>query len=314
MRLVFMGTPGFAVPSLELLAQYHEVVCVVTAVDKPSGRGLQLIPSEIKKTAQRLNIPVLQPEKLRAEEFIRQLTGFQADLFVVVAFRMLPEAVWKIPPYGTINLHASLLPDYRGAAPINWAIINGETKTGVTTFKIQHEIDTGNILLQRSVEILPHWNAGDLFYNLQHIGSELLLETINRLEKNELTETPQPNSLNLHLAPKLTKEITKLNPQRTAAEVHNLIRGLAPSPGVSLSLPNGKILKIFNSEVTNFPVEPEEQGKIRCYQGKFQLACADFWINLENVQLEGKKRMTGQDFLRGYQLNASVGNKTNGIQ
>ncbi|MCZ2356411.1 MAG: methionyl-tRNA formyltransferase [Bacteroidia bacterium] len=306
MRLVFMGTSDFAVPALELLHRFHEVVCVVTAVSKPAGRGLQITASPVKKKATQLNIPVLQPEKLRSEEFINQLIDFHADLFVVVAFRMLPESVWKIPHRGTINLHASLLPDYRGAAPINWALINGETQTGVTTFKIQQEIDTGNILLQRAVEIQPEWNLEDLYQKLQTIGSELLLETINNLEKNELTEIPQPVLPNLHSAPKITKENTQINPDSEAIKVHNLIRGLSPAPCAWMWLPNQKQLKVFFSSLTNQPVEPTQIGSFRKHQGQFQLACKDFWLNLESVQSEGKKRMSGQEFARGFHVNPQI--------
>ena len=233
-RIVFMGTPEFAVPSLEKIfrMQVMNIVAVITAPDKPSGRGMQINESAVKKYALSKNLKILQPEKLKAPEFIEELKSLKADLQIVVAFRMLPEIVWNMPPMGTINLHASLLPQYRGAAPINWAIINGEKETGVTTFKLQHEIDTGNILLQKKIPIRPDETAGELHDEMMEAGASLLLQTIDELIKGSLKETPQPQQQNniLHHAPKIFTETCEINWEKSADDIYNLIRGLSPYP------------------------------------------------------------------------------------
>ena len=225
-----MGTPEFAVASLDILIQNnYNVVAVVTVPDKPAGRGQQIQQSAVKKYAIEKGLTVLQPEKLKDEQFIKELTALKADLQIVVAFRMLPEIVWNMPPLGTYNLHGSLLPKYRGAAPINWAIINGETESGVTTFKLKHEIDTGNMLFQQSTPIYPTTTAGDLHDSLMHIGAELILKTVKAIESNNYVLKPQNDSEIIH-APKLYKETCKINWDNSAEKINNLIRGLSPYP------------------------------------------------------------------------------------
>jgi methionyl-tRNA formyltransferase len=309
LRIVFMGTPEFAVASLDALLQAGcHVVGVITAPDKPAGRGMQLTQSAVKQYAVANNLPVLQPEKLKSLTFIEQLSSLQADLQVVVAFRMLPELVWSMPPLGTINVHGSLLPQYRGAAPINWAVMNGEKETGVTTFKLQHEIDTGNILLQKSFAIGENETAGEVHDRMKLIGAALLVETVQGLAGGSLQEirqsaTGQPSAASLKHAPKLFTETCRIDWHKSAAEIHNLIRGLSPFPG-ALAVLDGKILKVFSStkEITGHNNEP---GSV-ISDGKtfLKFACADGFIHLLDLQLEGKKRMLAADFLRGYRMKA----------
>jgi len=304
LRIVFFGTPDFAVASLKAMVEEGlQVVAVVTAPDKPSGRGLQLQSSAVKLYAQSVNIPVLQPLKLKDEAFLHELKALQADIQVVVAFRMLPQLVWDMPPMGTINVHASLLPQYRGAAPINWAIINGETETGVTTFKLQHQIDTGNILLQQKVPIEPNDNAGLLHDKLMYAGAALLIKTLHALANNSLQEIPQnniPESLLKH-APKLFKEHMLINWSLSAQAIHHLIRGLSPYPAAYTQLA-GKTLKVFAARVE--PMTTHQDCGHVASDGKTYLrfAAADAWLYLTDVQLEGKKRMDIEAFLRGYRL------------
>jgi methionyl-tRNA formyltransferase len=257
-RIVFMGTPDFAVASLDALvkAGYH-IVGVVTAPDKPAGRGMKMSESAVKKYAVQHQLPVLQPEKLKNPEFLENLKMLKADLQVVVAFRMLPEVVWNMPAMGTINVHGSLLPQYRGAAPINWAVINGERETGVTTFKLQHEIDTGNILLQDRMPIGEDETAGEVHDRMMMLGAQLLVRTIEGLEKGLLTETPQTQLLQandssaiIKHAPKIFTETCLVDFSKTTAEVHNQIRGLSPFPGAITHL-GGKMLKIYRSKKEN---------------------------------------------------------------
>jgi methionyl-tRNA formyltransferase len=302
-RIVFMGTPDFAVASLKALVEHgYNVVAVVTAPDKPAGRGMQLKASEVKDYAVAQGIDVLQPEKLKNPDFINQLKSYNADLQIVVAFRMLPEMVWNMPQMGTVNVHASLLPQYRGAAPINWAIINGEKETGVTTFRLKHEIDTGNILLQDKVNILPEDNIGSLYHKLMERGAALLLTTIDGLVNNTITEQPQPESATeLRHAPKIFKEDGRIDWDNKANEVHNLIRGLSPVPGAYTFIED-KQLKIYKSSVeeTNtgkVPGEYDTDGKTY-----LRFAAADGWLNCLEVQYEGKKRMPVADFLRGFRM------------
>lgn len=301
-RIVFLGTPEFAVASLDaLVANNYNVVAVVTAPDKPAGRGMQLKGSAVKEYARSKNIPVLQPEKLKNNTFLEQLKSYNADLQVVVAFRMLPEVVWDMPPLGTVNVHASLLPQYRGAAPVNWAIINGETETGVTTFKLKHEIDTGNILLQEKVPILPEDTIGTLYEKLMQKGADLLLDTVAGLRDNTIQEQPQELDIVPRHAPKIYKEDGQINWEKPVAELHNLVRGLSPYPAAYTYIA-GKQLKIFTSEYeiadTNMlPGAYETDGK-----KYLKFAAKDGWLYCKEVQYEGKKKMPVGDFLRGFRL------------
>lgn len=301
-RIVFMGTPEFAVASLHALVQAgFNIVGVVTAPDKPAGRGMKLQESAVKKYAAEHNLHILQPEKLKNPAFIEELRALQADVQVVVAFRMLPEVVWDMPPMGTINLHGSLLPQYRGAAPINWAIINGETHTGVTTFKLQHAIDTGNILLQETIAISENETAGDLHDEMKEVGAALLVKTIQQLSAGTLHDTPQANDSALRHAPKIYTETCRIDWSATTAAIHNLIRGLSPYPAAFTQL-DGKVLKIYRSAKetathTLPPGTPQTDGKTY-----LKFACADGFIYALDIQLEGKKRMPVSDFLRGYRL------------
>ncbi|MGJ1228362.1 methionyl-tRNA formyltransferase [Sphingobacterium siyangense] len=305
MRIIFMGTPDFAVASLEALIQSGEqVVAVVTVPDKPAGRGQKIHESAVKIFATQHNIPVLQPVKLRDEAFLDELKSFQADLQVVVAFRMLPEIVWNMPKFGTINVHASLLPQYRGAAPINHAIINGEKESGVTTFLLQHEIDTGNILLSKKVAIKETDNAGDLHDNLMVAGAETLLQTIQQLKAGALQPKPQEVLLTtepLKHAPKIFKEDCKINWDQPTAQVYNFIRGLSPYPA-AFTLLNDKVLKIYSTEkeLVNTATIP---GTIETDKKSFlKIAAQDGYIVISDLQLEGKKRMNVVDFLKGYRF------------
>src|SRR3984957_7991335 len=247
-RIIFMGPPEFAVASLDaiLTAGYH-VVAVITAPDKPAGRGMQLTVSAVKKNALEKGLKSLQPEKLKNPEFLEELRSLAADLQIVVAFRMLPEVVWDMPPMGTVNLHGSLLPQYRGAAPINWAVINGETETGVTTFKLQQDIDTGSILLQDRFPIGPSETAGEVHDRMKEIGARLLVRTIAGLVAGTLTATPQENPAGLRHAPKIFTETSRIDWARPTDEIYNLIRGLSPFPAAFTTL-DGKLLKIYRSE------------------------------------------------------------------
>lgn len=303
MRIVFMGTPEFAVASLDaLLNAGINIVAVVTAPDKPAGRGMQVQQSAVKKYAVEKRLTIFQPEKLKDPAFIHQLRELKADLQVVVAFRMLPEIVWNMPSLGTINLHGSLLPQYRGAAPINWAVINGERETGVTTFKLKHEIDTGNILLQDRFTIGPDETAGEVHDRMKLIGASLLVQTVHGLEQGILKEKTQDELINtseIRHAPKIFTETCKINWNNTATQVHNLIRGLSPYPGALTTL-DGKVLKIYSSKKES-RIAADAPGTMQT-DGKTYLrfSCSDGYIYVLNMQLEGKKRMTVEDFLRGY--------------
>ena len=302
-RIVFMGTPDFAVASLDVLVRAgFNIVGVITAPDKPAGRGMQMHQSAVKQYALANGLPVLQPEKLKSPEFLEQLSSLRADLQVVVAFRMLPEVVWNMPPKGTINLHASLLPQYRGAAPINWAIINGEIETGVTTFKLQHEIDTGNILLQEKIWIGDTETAGELHDRMKLIGAALLLRTVQGLADNSLQDQPQDQftpGTPLKHAPKIFTDTSRIDWQRPANEIFNLVRGLSPYPAAFTSM-DGKQLKIYGA-TTDLTAPGIEPGNYQT-DGKTYLrfAAADGYLYITELQLEGKKRMQTEDFLRGY--------------
>jgi len=305
LRIIFMGTPEFAVPSLERLVNAgYNIVGVITAPDKPSGRGMQINESAVKKYASSKGLKILQPEKLKNPAFINELKELHADLQVVVAFRMLPEVVWNMPPMGTINLHASLLPQYRGAAPINWAIINGEKETGATTFKLQQEIDTGNILLQQKIAIADKENAGELHDRMKEIGADLLLQTINELAENNLKEQPQASSLNiqsLRHAPKIFTETCEIKWEKSVDEVYNLIRGLSPYPTAFTFLKEKK-LKIFNAE-KEITVIKETPGELLTDNKTYlKFACNNGYISMKELQLEGKKKMHVEDFLRGWRM------------
>lgn len=302
-RIVFMGTPDFAVASLQaLLDGGFNVVGVITAPDKPAGRGLALQQSPVKQLAALHNLPLLQPIKLKDPDFLEQLAAWKPDLQIVVAFRMLPEAVWALPPMGTINLHGSLLPQYRGAAPINWALINGEQKTGVTTFLLKHEIDTGDLLLQEEFEIDGRDNFGILYDKLKTAGANLLTKTIEQYAQSELIPIPQQKiEQSLRAAPKLQKETGAIDWNCSAQAINNLIRGLSPIPGAYTTL-DGKLLKIYQAT----PVEEKSSippGNIKT-DGKnyLQFACKDGWLQVEELQLEGKKRMNVSSFLQGYRF------------
>lgn len=305
LRIIFMGTPDFAVASLKaLLDTGKNVVAVVTVPDKPAGRGQKLHESAVKQFAVLNNIPVLQPIKLRDPEFIAQLKSYQADLQVVVAFRMLPEMVWNMPVHGTVNVHASLLPNYRGAAPINWAVINGEKKTGVTTFLLQHEIDTGNILLSQEININETDNAGIVHDKLMESGAELLIKTVNAIENKEINPISQDSLTSTETvkhAPKIFKEDCLIDWNKNTDVVYNLIRGLSPYPAAYTNL-DGKNLKVFSStkEIKNHDLQP---GTILCDGKKvLKYATTDGFIHLQSLQIEGKKRMEVADFLRGYRF------------
>ena len=303
LRIVFMGTPEFAVASLDALVEAGcQVVAVVTAPDKPAGRGMKLMQSDVKKYAVEKGLPLLQPEKLKNPAFLDELKSYQADIQVVVAFRMLPELVWNMPPMGTINLHGSLLPQYRGAAPIHWAVINGEAQTGVTTFKLQHAIDTGDILLQESFPIGPDDSTGDVHDRMKLIGAKLLVKTIEGLAAGSIKEQAQAtfaNPADLKHAPKLFTENCQINWNKPVQELHDFIRGLSPFPG-ALSKLDGKILKIYRSSIEK-STHSHSIGQL-VTDGKLFLkfAAEDGYIHVLDLQLEGKKRMLVADFLRGY--------------
>ena len=316
LRIVFMGTPDFAVASLDKLVMAGcNVVGVITAPDKPAGRGMELQQSDVKKYAVSKALNILQPEKLKNTEFLETLKALKADVQIVVAFRMLPEIVWNMPPMGTINLHGSLLPQYRGAAPINWAIINGEKETGVTTFKLLHAIDTGNILLQHAFAIGADETAGDVHDRMKIIGADLLLKTIYLMANGSLQEQEQQTIIDTnttasaeHLltvpdqfkhAPKIFTETCKIDFQKNTAQVYNLIRGLSPYP-TAFTFLNDKKLKIFKAEkiIETPTIAPGEFKTDKSTQLHF--ACNDGYIAVKELQLEGKKKMKIEDFLRGY--------------
>lgn len=302
LRIVFMGTPEFAVASLDTLVKAGcTIVGVVTAPDKPAGRGMKLNESAVKKYALEHQLKILQPEKLRSPEFLEALQSLQADLQIVVAFRMLPEAVWNMPPMGSVNLHGSLLPQYRGAAPINWAIINGEKTTGVTTFKLKHEIDTGDILLQESFPVGENDTAGEVHDTMKEIGARLLLRTVQGLAAGDLKEIPQPHAEEIRHAPRIFTDTCKIDFSKKTEEVHNLVRGLSPFPGAFTQL-ESKMLKIYKtrkvlSQPLSGPGQFETDGKT-----SLRFACADGYIEVLELQLEGKKKMETGEFLRGYRF------------
>ncbi len=303
LRIIFMGTPDFAVASLQKLIDAGcQVVAVVTAPDRPSGRGLQVISSPVKKAAEAAGIPVLQPEKLRDPDFLEQLRSYNADLQVVVAFRMLPEVVWAMPVIGTFNLHGSLLPQYRGAAPINWAVINGETETGVTTFFIEKEIDTGQMIFQATEPIHPDDTAGTLHDRLMALGADLVLKTVRAIEAGEYPRTPQPVSGDLKPAPKLFRETTQIDWNQPAARIRDFVRGLTPFPA-AWTIINDKFYKVFAVSVANeSPFDAEPGQAYSDHKKKILVRADDEWLSIDLLQAEGKRRMTAEEFLRGNKI------------
>lgn len=314
MKIVFFGTPDFAVASLDILIKNnYEVVAVVTAPDKPAGRGQQIQQSAVKQYAIAYDLNILQPEKLKDEQFITTLKKLNADLFIIVAFRMLPEIIWSMPPKGTFNLHGSLLPQYRGAAPINWAVINGEKQTGVTTFFLQHEIDTGKILFNETTDISDSDTAGEVYDRLMNIGAKLVLKTVRAIESGDYKETEQrqfyKTESELRHAPKIFKDDCKINWTKDVWSIHNHIRGLSPYPTAFTELvaPNGasQNLKIFRSEpqlVADITSLPKPGTLVSDNKKSLKVACANGYIYLLELQLAGKKRMGTEEFLRGFKL------------
>lgn len=309
-RIVFMGTPEFAVGSLKALVENgYQVVGVITAADKPAGRGRQLSESAVKKYAIENNLKVFQPEKLKNPEFISELESLKADLQIVVAFRMLPELVWNMPKLGTFNLHASLLPQYRGAAPLNWAVINGETETGLTTFLLSHEIDTGAILFQERVPIAENDTVGDLHDRMMTVGSTLVLKTVDALAGGKVEPIDQTKlidqTLRMMPAPKIFKEDCQIDWTRDAESVRNLIRGLSPYPTAWTELEHREKHEIITAKIfearrdySNLPAAP---GTILCDGKKYlKIACPDGWLSITDIQLSGKKRMKIDELLRGF--------------
>jgi methionyl-tRNA formyltransferase len=297
MKIVFMGTPEFAVPSLKvLLDNNYDVGAVVTVPDKKKGRGLSVSISAIKKIALEKGLKVLQPENLRDSEFTNELRSLKPALIVVVAFRILPKEIFSIPEYGSFNLHASLLPQYRGAAPVNRAIINGETETGVTTFFLKEKVDTGNIILQEKIGIQPDENAGSLHDRLSVLGARVVLETVRLIEKGDISTSLQDNNL-ASLAPKIFKEDCNINWNQKASGIHNFIRGLSPNPGAFTYLGN-KLVKIFRSALTNLSSE-KFPGYISVKDKSMYVSCLDYQIEILEIQSEGRKRINASEFLNG---------------
>lgn len=320
LRIVFLGTPEFAVESLDLLVKEgFNIVGVVTMPDKPAGRGHRMFESPVKLYAVEHGLKVMQPVKLKDEEFVAELQALDADLFIVIAFRMLPEVVWKMPRLGTFNLHASLLPRYRGAAPINWAVINGDTETGVTTFFLKHEIDTGDIISQERVAILPTENVGDVHDKLMSLGARLTLDTVNHILAGDLATIPQESLLTggevPTAAPKIFKETCHIDWSKSAQEIHNLVRGLSPYPCAWTELtadsnPQSKPLynvKVLETAVLSVqPEGPQSVGKVTANK-KLVVECGDGnMIEIIRLQPAGKKPMTAAEFLRGARLPEST--------
>lgn len=303
LRIIFMGTPDFAIPSLKILIENeYNIVAVITAPDKPRGRGRKLTPSPVKSFAREHNIPVLQPTNLKDQNFIATLRTYKANMQVVVAFRMLPEIVWSMPEYGTINLHASLLPDYRGAAPINWVLVNGESKTGLTTFFIRQEIDTGNIIFQEEVNIEYDDDAGSLHDKMMIKGGELVLDTVRAIEKGDFKVIRQEDRSGLKKAPKIFREMCEITWDRDPEDVYNFVRGLSPFPGAWTIL-NNKLYKIFkikklgDSGVMGMPGDYQTDSKTY-----LKVQCSTGSVSIIEWQPEGKKRMNIEEFFRGNSL------------
>ncbi len=304
LKIIFFGTPEFAVESLDaLIKNDFNIIGVVTMPDKLAGRGHKLYQSDVKRYAVEHNLHILQPEKLKSEDFLQELRALQADLFIVIAFRMLPREVWQMPKLGTFNLHASLLPKYRGAAPINRAVMNGDTETGVTTFFLKHEIDTGDMIMQRKIEILPEDNVGDVHDKLMHLGADMVVETVNAIIDGTLTTTPQPEG-EFTPAPKIFKEDCRIDWLKSAVEVHNHVRGLSPYPAAWSVIveDSGRPLesKIFSTKLTDFSIGDTPIGTIKTEGKSLLVACSDKWLEIKELQPAGKKRMAADAFLLGY--------------
>jgi len=308
-RIVFMGTPDFAVGILDgLVNAGFRIVSTITAPDKPAGRGQQISQSAVKQYSVAHNLPVLQPTNLKDENFIAELSALQADLFVVVAFRMLPEIVWNMPPKGTINLHASLLPQYRGAAPINWAIMRGEKQTGVTTFFIEQEIDTGLVIERSAIEIGDNETAGELHDRLMLLGRELVVKSVQQIADGSVTRTPQAQlaeTTALNSAPKIFKPDCRIDWKQSAAAVHNFCRGLSPYPTAWTSIRHRtkgekRSLKIFRTAVTDLPVG--DNSELYADKNGIYFPCADFYLLISELQPEGKRKMNFKEFSAGYAL------------
>lgn len=303
LRIIYMGTPEFAVPSLQLLVENgFNVVAVITAPDKPKGRGQKLATSPVKDYAVSQDIPVLQPTNLKSPEFIEELKSYNANLQIVVAFRMLPEMVWDMPEIGTFNLHASLLPQYRGAAPINWAIINGEKETGVTTFFLKHEIDTGNIIFQEKEPIEEDDNVGDLYTRLMERGSKLVLKTVQAIQKGDYPQDPQDESGEIKHAPKIFKETCEIDWSKSSEEVYNFIRGLSPYPA-AWTMINGTQFKIYEAEKLELTSAGDKPGDYSTDNKTYlHIQTGGSALSIKELQMQGKKRMNIEDFLRGNNL------------
>lgn len=317
MRIIFMGTPEFAVPSLEILIENkYNVVAVITAPDKPAGRGNQLHLSEVKKCALKHNLTILQPTNLKSPEFVEELKTYQADLQIVVAFRMLPEVIWNMPPKGTFNLHASLLPQYRGAAPINWAIINGEKETGATTFFLKHEIDTGNVIFQEKEPIDEKDNVGMLYERLMQKGANLVLKTVKAIQTGNYPQLPQHSTEPLKHAPKIFKETCQIDWHKTSEEIYNFVRGLSPYPAAWIEL-QGKNCKVFQVSCEKDWDESRKKVLENYLQEINKLEIGNYYtdkkhflifktgqglIAIEELQIEGKKRMPITAFLVGWKV------------
>ena len=312
MRIIFLGTPDFAVPTLEaIIMNGFDVVAVVTAPDRPAGRGLQMRSSPVKECALKHNIPVLQPEKLRDEEFLKLLKSYNADLQVVVAFRMLPEIVWNMPKLGTWNLHASLLPNYRGAAPINHAVINGEKETGLSTFKLVQAIDQGAIAHQVILKIGENETAGELHDRMMLEGSHLMVKTLKQIDEETIVLKEQDafNLLEVKEAPKLTSAFCQVNFSNTAANVHNHIRGLSPFPGAHCILVNGSEripIKLYRTILSDLPLADSILGIVHIQDEHIYVCCNDAWLEILELQLAGKKRMGASDFIKGFRSSGQI--------
>ena len=305
LRIVFMGTPDFAVATLKTLVEHnYNIVGVITAPDKPAGRGQKIHKSAVKEYAETKGLLILQPTNLKNEDFLRELKSLQANLQIVVAFRMLPESVWKMPEYGTFNLHASLLPNYRGAAPINWAIINGETKTGVSTFYIDDKIDTGDMILQEEIDIYPQENAGSLHDRLMIAGSELVLKTVALIENSTPKTHPQRDTSDIKTAYKLNRDNCKINWNKSAETIYNLIRGLSPYPGAWCHLENGNDkldVKIDKAQM-QISHHTQENGTISVTKNDIKVAVKNGFITIEEMKLPGKRTMDVKSLLNGYKF------------
>lgn len=302
LRILFLGTPEFAATTLQkLVEEKANIVAVVTAPDKPAGRGLSIQKSAVKLVAEQHGLKTLQPVRLKDPDFLADLQSLNIDLGIVVAFRMLPEVVWQMPRMGTFNLHGSLLPKYRGAAPIHWAIINGETETGLTTFFLKHAIDTGDLLMQEKIPILPEDNLGTMYEKMMHQGANLVWKTVMGIAEGNLKSFPQKEE-DLMLAPKITKETGLIQFHWPVSRVSNLVRGLSPSPG-AYTIFQSKLVKILKGRPASFPLNSVEPGTWRVLEpGRLGIACSDAWFEVEELQPEGKRKMNAKEFLAGHPI------------